>query len=71
MGKLYDAMSESIFLYKHKNSESPVCIKAGKDAFDIICYENGLLPAMLTCTWVAGVKVVRDHTMPVCEYKCV
>lgn len=46
-------------------------INAWEDAFVIICYENGLLPAMLTCTWVAGVKVVRDLTIPDCEYECV
>jgi len=71
MGKLYDAMSESIFLYKQNYSVSPKSIRAGKDAFDIICYENGLLPAMITCTYVVGVKVVRDETMPDCEYECV
>lgn len=71
MKKLYDAMSESIFKYKQDNCAEPKCIKAGKEAFNIICYENGLLPAMVTNTYVVGVKVVRDVSMNDCEYKTV
>lgn len=71
MGKLYDAMSESIFKYKQDNWVAPKHIKAGKEAFNIICYENNLLPAMVTSTYVAGVKVIRDSSMKNCEYKAV
>lgn len=51
MGKVCDMMAESIFLYKQDCKVAPKSIKAGKDAFEIICFENGLTPSFTNNTY--------------------